>query len=1214
MPLIPATILAQVEAEARRQGVDPALARGVAQAESGGNPLATSPQGARGVMQLMPGTAERYGVSDAYDPGENIRGGVAYLKDLGTLFPGNVAHQIAAYNAGEGAVQAYHGIPPYRETRTYVQRVLQYMGLTPGSAEAAERDPGMEADLARAQHQDDLSGAVVQQYQQRQDTAMEADIARAQGPAPVPAAVDAAMQADLAQGQASTPATERAPAAPMDTELQQAASTPLAAATPVPAAAAAATVPRHWLMPEGSTLGQAVGQTALQVVGGARDAFVHTMQSLNLLGDWMRAHGIGPGETLTIPVPEVPHTNTTAGDIIRGATQFLSVFVPVAGEFRAVGLAGHVAQGLAAGALTDFAAFGAQEPRLSDALNQLPAPLKNPVTTYLAHQPGDTEATGRLKRSLEGLGLGVLTMGLLHAVESLWGLRAARQAATTEIQQVAGQQGVALTEPEIDAAMQAEMAATQARKAADLTQAQQTLAAIQAGDAEVTRAQLTRAQAVIAGDGTVVLGRGQQPLRFTSEQEAATHLLTQRVARITEQEYYTPLNALRRAMQDREPAPNLVGSTDVGLQGQQLQPLTPAAPEVPVEGGASAVPGVPPDVAPPGLIARRLAPAPEPPAPLPPPVSPSFPTDIHLSGDQIQGLLSRAEATPAAPAMGSASQGLPAVPEVGVPRRLARALEPEPLPTSQPLPQGALRQLVDARTPDPLPTFHDLPEAQLRQLLQDRAPIPLSPFVTLEVAPTGVLPEAASLAAAGAEAATPTGRYLHINFGQIATADDVRSTLATVAEMTRLQADTQRRGTQTIADMVAASQQSRYRRLADILQIQPGTVLKAEDTYAVMQTWITSATRLAELQQRLLAGEDVADDYLKQWILTANISPIAQGVLSEPGRTLRMLGEEIPATTREFLNAFTQKIATSQDAIAPIRPPALPTAAEAPGGLRPGQLAPLPTPPDVGLPTPLRLDLPPGERPGVPVGAPTATAVPVQDALEKALRVRVAQKLAGHLDMLTEDQMARFLREAQQTNQPGLFNEILYGSLFSFPATWVGNGLDGAYRTLWAVPERYMAAGMGDIALQEGNQLLYGMAQGLKESWQYAARAMETGTSAFGAGGKVPVARLPAFTSANLGLPQDIASQTLGQHILADYVDALGAVLRFGPRVLLATDEFFHALNFRMQLHALAFREAAQSGKRGPDLRQAISTLLDSPSESMLAGARAFSDEQTLKR
>jgi len=100
------------------------LLASVVKAESDGNARAVSPAGARGLMQLMPGTASELGVEDSFEPRENVSGGSAYLDALLSRYHGQLALALAAYNAGPQAVDKYHGIPPYHETRAYVARVI----------------------------------------------------------------------------------------------------------------------------------------------------------------------------------------------------------------------------------------------------------------------------------------------------------------------------------------------------------------------------------------------------------------------------------------------------------------------------------------------------------------------------------------------------------------------------------------------------------------------------------------------------------------------------------------------------------------------------------------------------------------------------------------------------------------------------------------------------------------------------------------------------------------------------------------------------------------------------------------------------------------------------------------------------------------------------------------------------------------------------------
>jgi soluble lytic murein transglycosylase-like protein len=114
-------LLSKASAE---HNVDEDLLASVVKAESGGHTRAVSRAGARGLMQLMPGTAKQMGVDDSFAPEQNVRGGTAYLDSLLTRYHDNIALALAAYNAGPDAVERYHGIPPYRETRVYVARVV----------------------------------------------------------------------------------------------------------------------------------------------------------------------------------------------------------------------------------------------------------------------------------------------------------------------------------------------------------------------------------------------------------------------------------------------------------------------------------------------------------------------------------------------------------------------------------------------------------------------------------------------------------------------------------------------------------------------------------------------------------------------------------------------------------------------------------------------------------------------------------------------------------------------------------------------------------------------------------------------------------------------------------------------------------------------------------------------------------------------------------
>ena len=125
-PATPAKSTDQIVREASvSHGVDADFLHSVIQQESAGNAQAVSSAGARGLMQLMPGTAQQLGVTDSLSPEQNVHGGARYLRELLERYHGDAVKALAAYNAGPGAVDRYHGVPPYRETRLYVQRIVR---------------------------------------------------------------------------------------------------------------------------------------------------------------------------------------------------------------------------------------------------------------------------------------------------------------------------------------------------------------------------------------------------------------------------------------------------------------------------------------------------------------------------------------------------------------------------------------------------------------------------------------------------------------------------------------------------------------------------------------------------------------------------------------------------------------------------------------------------------------------------------------------------------------------------------------------------------------------------------------------------------------------------------------------------------------------------------------------------------------------------------
>jgi soluble lytic murein transglycosylase-like protein len=150
-------IEALIREAGRRHDVDPELIRAVIRQESNYDLFAVSPKGACGLMQLMPGTALRFGVSDIFDPAENVEGGVKYLRHLMDRYEGDRTLILAAYNAGEGAVDSYGGVPPYTETTDYVERVSGFYASMGGSV---SKEPA-EAERSRITTRVEASGLIV---------------------------------------------------------------------------------------------------------------------------------------------------------------------------------------------------------------------------------------------------------------------------------------------------------------------------------------------------------------------------------------------------------------------------------------------------------------------------------------------------------------------------------------------------------------------------------------------------------------------------------------------------------------------------------------------------------------------------------------------------------------------------------------------------------------------------------------------------------------------------------------------------------------------------------------------------------------------------------------------------------------------------------------------------------------------------------------------
>jgi len=157
--LTPLPLDAAVRQIAAEQSLPPELLHSVIQVESNYNPGAVSSKGAQGLMQLIPATARRFGVSDSFDPVENIQGGAKYLKYLLDLYKGDYPLALAAYNAGEKAVAKYGGVPPYPETQNYVAQVKKRLDVAKPPVQAKPEVKTVETGSDEPRHIAEMVGA-----------------------------------------------------------------------------------------------------------------------------------------------------------------------------------------------------------------------------------------------------------------------------------------------------------------------------------------------------------------------------------------------------------------------------------------------------------------------------------------------------------------------------------------------------------------------------------------------------------------------------------------------------------------------------------------------------------------------------------------------------------------------------------------------------------------------------------------------------------------------------------------------------------------------------------------------------------------------------------------------------------------------------------------------------------------------------------------------
>jgi hypothetical protein len=173
--------------------------------------------------------------------------------------------------------------------------------------------------------------------------------------------------------------------------------------------------------------------TLTQAVAGPTEALVEMGETLKSVGDFVRdkfpaIKELDPGTQFQVPIPQFEEPKGPVASLVKGATQFLTAFLPFSRIVKGIGITGAVAKGATAGALADFTAFDPDDPNLSNTINELAPALRNPLTDFLATEPGDSAAEKRFKRALEGLGLGTLAEGVFRGGKALMAARKAKNA------------------------------------------------------------------------------------------------------------------------------------------------------------------------------------------------------------------------------------------------------------------------------------------------------------------------------------------------------------------------------------------------------------------------------------------------------------------------------------------------------------------------------------------------------------------------------------------------------------------------------------------------------------------------------------------------------------------------------------------------------------------------------------------------------------------
>lgn len=842
-------------------------------------------------------------------------------------------------------------------------------------------------------------------------------------------------------------------------------------------------------------------ELAASVGGGVTDAVREMLQSADDLASFIAEKtGTKKGgafENLSKLVPEVKPNDTTGGQLVRGVSQFLTGFATGGKAVKAAGASPKVAPYLA-GLFSDLAAFDPKDPTLSNLINELAPALKNPLTTFLATDPGDTDALNRFKRGIEGLGLGAATDAIIGIARNWRAGRALKKTedafvAAKKIKEephalgaqiedppaigieptpppnAAGQIDVVRQMPSIDipvgttgrgGIMQSERlllpAPGQATRTAD----------------EIAASMIQERKARLQLEGNPTLQAAQEAITAKNEiignpTLRAAYETSLRGA--SEEQIVNDL--VKRAKPELEAVAREVftsGKESVDISRATVAELRRGLAEEPVRG----VPKGPPL---PDVVTRKgesLAPKPF----------------LNQKGEISQEALY----TIARAAVGGAiglTQG------ETMEDRIANAVMGAGAGAA--LKPALLRKLVDGLRRVAPREMEVAKSFDAPTLTPTKKGVPRKP--PGKVTPIEVASEAEMKAVLEADpAAIKVGnKALKIDWSEINDVNAQDDLIKTITKQHEETIDVARRGVQSdekrlqLANMLGISEE-------DMLRRNPGQALNAEQTQAFIDVYGSAVAETDKLARALKSGENVEFQFRLMLGRTTSLTHQIFGARAEAGRSLRVWGQA------------AQQINTQ-------------------GGLA------------------SQLDR-------LTVGGKSLDQIPAE---------RLAEML---LSLDTTPQKATFLRQATTLGKSAVLEAWING-LLSNPVTHFANAVSNSMVAASSIIERAIAERIGkEVARGESAAMINGLAGGWMDALRLARKAFIEGESQMGLS-KLDVPTR-AITAENLH-----ASGAIGKA-----VDMIGALVTTPGRALMAADDFFKAINYRMELHAQAWRQASREG------------------------------------